>query len=155
MTALRDMHPAQREEHTQSRFSIDCAGAQLYVHERRPAIVLRFDGEIDAANAGLVGQAICRFARLKIPLVIDLSRLSFLGIAGLRALVAFSEERQQTGLSCQVVTGAALARLTPVVSNHSLAVVGSVCEALVCAEEASRSRRRVRRLELQRDTSAT
>ena len=152
MTALRDVHPAQRKEHAQSRFSVDCAGAQLYVHERRPATVLRFDGEIDAANAGTVGQAICRFARLDIPLIIDLSRLSFLGIAGFRALVAFSEERQQTGLSCQVVTGGALARLTRVVSNHGLAIVDSVCEAVACAEEASRP---TRQREPQRDTSAT
>ena len=50
-------------------------------------LVLRVDGEIDGSNANLVGQAILRFSRLKTPLILDLSHLDFLGIAGLRTLV--------------------------------------------------------------------
>ncbi|BBZ38000.1 STAS domain-containing protein [Mycobacterium conspicuum] len=128
------MHSPQRSEHTPSRFSIDCAGAQLYVHARRAATVLRIDGEIDSANAGLVGQTIRRFARPDVPVVIDLSQLSFLGIAGFRALAAFNEQIQATGPSCQVVAGAALRRLTRVVTNHGLSLVDSVSAALMRVE---------------------
>jgi anti-anti-sigma factor len=144
MTALRDMHSPQTSEHTRSRFFVDCAGAQLYVHARRSATVLRLEGEIDAANAGLVSQTIGRFAQLNAPLIIDLSQLSFLGIAGFRALVAVDLEIRLTGPSCQVVTGAALRRLTRVVTNHGLPVVDSVSEALTCAETTLRPHRPAR-----------
>lgn len=149
MTALRDTHSPQRSEYTRSCFSVDCAGARLRVHARRSATVLRFDGEIDAANAGLVGQMICRFAQLNALLIIDVSGLSFLGIAGFRALVAGAEQVQVTGSSCQVVTGVALRRVTRVVTNHGLPVVDSVSEALIYAEAAARAPRPSRQWEPQ------
>jgi anti-anti-sigma factor len=152
MTTFRDTHSPQRSEHTRSRFSIDCAGAQLEVHTRRQATVLRFGGEIDASNAGLVGQTICRFARLNAPLIIDISRLNFLGIAGFRTLVAFNEQIQVTGPSCQVVPGAALRRLTRFVTNHGLPLTDSVSEAVACADDAARTCRSSRQSEPQRNT---
>ncbi len=129
-----------------SRYAIDCAGAQVNVHARSLATVLRIEGEIDAANADLVAQTVRRFARLNAPLVLDLSHLDFIGSAGLRALLLLSEEQRQARLHCNVVTGAALRRLTRVVSDHGLPVVDSVTEALQNTHEFIHARRQLRLL---------
>ncbi|MCV7444358.1 sulfate transporter [Mycobacterium paraense] len=122
---------------------IDCAGAQVHVHARSLATVLRIDGEIDAANAELVAQVVRRFARLKAPLVLDISQLEFLGSAGLRVLLMLDEEHREAQLHNNVVSGAALRRLTRVVSDHGLPVVDSVPEALQNTHEFIHARRRL------------
>jgi anti-anti-sigma factor len=152
MTALSD-----RLGEPRSRYVIDCAGAQVHVHARRLATVLRIEGEIDVSNADLVAQAIRRFARLKAPLVLDTSQLDFLGIAGLRALLLVSEEHRQARLHCNVVSGAALQRLTGVATDHGLPVVDSVPTALQQSHDFIYGRRQVvsrlaRQREPQRNT---
>jgi anti-anti-sigma factor len=136
MTALPD-----RRGEPRSRYVIDCAGAQVHVHARSLATVLRIEGEIDASNADLVAQAIRRFARLKAPLVLDVSQLDFLGSAGLRALLLLNEEHRQARLHCNVVSGAALQRLTGLATNHGLPVVDSVPEALQNSHDFIHARR--------------
>jgi anti-anti-sigma factor len=126
-----------------SRYAIDCAGAQVNVHARSLATVLRIEGEIDAANADLVAQTVRRFARLKAPLVLDLSQLGFMGSAGLRTLLLLSEEHRQARLHCNVVSGAALRRLTSVVTDHGLPLVDSVPEALQNTHEFIHARRQL------------
>ena len=144
--------PPSRLGEPRSRFVIDCAGAQLHVHARSVATVLRIEGEIDASNADLVAQAIRRFARLKAPLVLDVSHLEFLGSAGLRALLLLDEEHRQARLHCNVVSGAALRRLTGMASDHGLPVVDSVPEALQNTHEFIHARRQLRsRLARQRE----
>jgi len=144
--------PPGRLGEPRSRFVIDCAGAQLHVHARSVATVLRIEGEIDASNADLVAQAIRRFARLKAPLVLDVSHLEFLGSAGLRALLLLDEEHRQARLHCNVVSGAALRRLTGMASDHGLPVVDSVPEALQNTHESVHARRQLRsRLARQRE----
>jgi anti-anti-sigma factor len=138
MTALPDRH-----EEPRSRYVIDCAGAQVHVHARRVATVLRIEGEIDASNAYLVAGAIRRFARLKAPLVIDVSHLGLLGSAGLRMLLLLNEEHGQARLHCNVVSGAALRRLTRVATDHGLPVVDSVPEALQNTHDFIQARRRL------------
>ncbi|MFZ1177016.1 MAG: STAS domain-containing protein, partial [Mycobacterium sp.] len=100
------------------------------------------DGEIDASNADLITQAIRRFSQLKAPLILDLSRLDFLGSAGLETLLTLNDEHQQAQILCSVVSGAALRRLTQVVPDHGLPIVDSVPEALQHIEDAMRVRRR-------------
>ncbi|ORV92383.1 sulfate transporter [Mycobacterium interjectum] len=126
-----------------SRYVIDCAGAQVRVHARSLATVLSIDGEIDASNADLVAEVVRRFARLKAPLVLDVSQLDFLGSAGLRVLLALNEEHRQAQLHNNVVSGAALRRLTGFVSDHGLPVVASVPEALQNTHEFIHARRRL------------
>jgi anti-anti-sigma factor len=140
-----------------SRYEIDCAGARVHVHARRLATILRIDGEIDAANADLVAQVIRRFARLKAPLVLDVSRLDFLGSAGLRVLLTVNEEHREARLHCNVVSGGALRRLTRVVTDHGLPTVNSVPEALQNTHDFIHARRRLlmdlpRQPEPQRET---
>jgi anti-anti-sigma factor len=125
-----------------SRYQIDCAGAQLHVHARRLATVLRISGEIDAANAVLVAQAIRRFSRLKAPVILDLGSLDFLGGAGLEALLAFNGEHRQSRIYCGVVDGSALRRITQVVPDHGLPIVDSVTDALGYIENVIRAHRR-------------
>jgi anti-anti-sigma factor len=137
--------PAKTEGHEEprSRYVIDCAGAQVHVHARSLATVLRIEGEMDATNADLVAQAIRRFTRLRAPLVLDVSHLDFLGSAGLRALLLVNEEHRQARLHCSVVSGAALRRLTRVATDHGLPVVDSVPEALQNTHDFIQARRRL------------
>ena len=147
MTALPD-----RPGEPRNRYVIDCAGAQVHVHARSLATVLRIEGEIDASNADLVAVAIRRFARLKAPLVLDVSHLDFLGSAGFRALLLLNEEQRQARLHCNVVSGAALQRLTGVATDHGLPVVDSVGEALRNTHDFIHARRQLHsRLARQRE----
>jgi anti-anti-sigma factor len=143
MTASPDIRTPHLYGHPRSRYLIDCAGAQLHVHARSLATVLRVDGEIDASNADLVAQAIRRFSKLKAPLILDLSQLDFLAVAGLRALQSLNDEHQQARLHCSVVNGPALRRLTRVVTCHGLPIVESVPVALQLIDDVIRARRQV------------
>ncbi|ORA22754.1 hypothetical protein BST12_09065 [Mycobacterium angelicum] len=113
---------------------MDCAGARVRVHARSLATLLRITGEVDASNAGQVSQAIRRFSQLDTPLIVDLSCVDFLGIAGFRVL---------SGLNCVVVDGPALSRLTRVITDHGLAIVNSVPEALQLVDQDIRTRRQM------------
>jgi anti-anti-sigma factor len=141
MTALPDIRKPDPREPPRCRYQIDCAGAQLLVHARSLATVLRVDGEIDASNADLVVQAIRRFSQLRAPLILDLCHLDFLDLVGLRALITLNHEHQQAKLHCNVVSGPALRRLTRVVTDHGLPIVDSVPEALQLVEDAINARR--------------
>ncbi|KAA1251345.1 STAS domain-containing protein [Mycobacterium simiae] len=121
----------------------DCAGARLQVYARNLATVLRVDGEIDAANADRVVDAIRRLTVLKAPLILDLSHLDFLAIDGFRALLVLNHEYLQARLHCSVVAGAALRPLLRIVVNHGLTVVDSVPEALQLLEDIIGSRRQL------------
>lgn len=125
MTAL----PYRAEERLDC-YEIDCVGAQLHVQARGLATVLRIDGEIDAANADLVAQAARRFVRLRVPLILDVSEVGYLGSAGLRALLLVDDECRLARLHCQVVDGPALRRIIRLIPGHGLTVVDSVPEAL-------------------------
>lgn len=143
MTAKPQMHTANRHGQPRSRYTIDCGPARVQVRARRLATVLRLDGQIDASNADAVGDAIRRFSKLMAPLIVDTSRLEFLGLAGFRVLLALNNEHQRSRLHCSVVGGAALHRLTRVVTGHGLPVVDSVPEALQIVEDVVRARRRI------------
>jgi anti-anti-sigma factor len=118
-------------------------GARLYVYARSFGTVLQIDGEIDASNAKNVAQAIRRFARLKTPLILDLSHLDFLSIDGFRALLVLNNEHQQARVHCSVVAGTAMLPLLRIVNAHGLPVVGSVAEALQLVEDIVRARRQL------------
>ncbi|HTY32986.1 STAS domain-containing protein [Mycobacterium sp.] len=121
----------------------DFNGARLYVYARSLGTVLRVDGEIDASNANDVADAIRQFGRLKTPLILDLSHLSFLSTDGFRALLALNHEHHRSRVHCSVVTGAAMRPLLRIVNEHGLTVVGSVAEALQLIEDIVRARRKL------------
>jgi anti-anti-sigma factor len=109
---------------------LDCAGAGLRVHAHNAATVVCVSGEIDASNADRVGEAIRRISRRKAPLILNLSQLDFLGIAGFRALLSLNHEHRQSRLPSSVVTGAVVRRVIGVFPDHGLPIVDSVPEAL-------------------------
>ncbi len=121
----------------------DFNGARLYVYARSLGTVLRVDGEIDAANANSVAAAVRQFGRLKTPLILDLSHLSFLSTDGFRALLVLNHEHQRARVHCSVVTGAAMRPLLRIVNEHGLPVVGSVAEALQLLEDIVRAWRQM------------
>lgn len=162
MTALPDLtavrHTSALLGQPRSRYEIDCAAAQIHVHARSTATILRIVGEVDASNTGLVAEAIRRFSRLKAPLILDLTGLEFLAGSGLRALLVLNEEHREAQLRCWVVAGAALRRLTRVLPDHGLPIAESVEAALAHIEGATTARRRLvsgpaRQHEPQRDAS--
>ncbi len=142
MTAVPHLPTSELLGEPRSRYQIGCAGAQLHVHARSLATVLRVDGEIDASNADPLIEAIRRFSRLKAPLIVDLGGLKFLGSAGLHALLVLNHEHQQARLHFGVVSGVALRWLSQVVPDHGLPIVDSVSEALQHIEDVIRERRR-------------
>jgi anti-sigma B factor antagonist len=109
---------------------LDCAGAGLRVHAHNVATVVCVSGEIDASNADRVGEAIRRISGRKSPLILNLSQLDFLGIAGFRALLTLNHECRHAQLPSSVVTGAVVRRVTGVFPDHGLPIVESVPEAL-------------------------
>jgi anti-anti-sigma factor len=141
MTALPDIHTPEHCEQPRCSYLIDCAGAQLEVRARSLATVLRISGEIDASNADRVAEAVQRFSQLTSPLILDLSHLDFLGVAGFRALITLNREHQQAQLHSSVVKGAAMRPLTRVFPDHDLPIVDSVPEALQVIEKGILTRR--------------
>lgn len=123
------------------RYVMNCDGAQMFVYARSLATVVRMDGGIDASNAGQIAAEIRRFTRARLPLIIDLSHLDFLGIEGFQQLLALNHQHQAAGLYCRVVSGVALQPLVRVVKDHGLPLVTSVAEALQMIDDALASRR--------------
>ncbi|OBG90730.1 sulfate transporter [Mycobacterium sp. E3251] len=137
---------------------MDCAGAQIHVHARSVATILRIEGEVDASNTELIAEAIRRFSRLRAPLVLDLAGLDFLAASGLRALLLLTEEHRRAGLRCCIVGGVALRRLTRVLPELGLPMADSLAAALAHIEGVTSARRRLvsgpaRQHEPQRDAS--
>jgi len=143
MTAHHSADPPDKHQPASCRYMADFDGARLYVHARSLGTVLRVDGEIDVLNAHDVAQTIRRFARLKTPLILDMSQLDFLSLDGFRALLALNRELQQARVHCSVVAGAAMRPLLHTVNDHGLPVVGSVAEALQLIEDIVRARHRL------------
>jgi anti-anti-sigma factor len=114
----------------------------MYVYARSVATVLRVDGEIDGSNADRIAAEIRHFAKVQMPLVLDLSRLDFIGIDGFQELLALNHEHQAARLYCTIVTGVAMRPLLRIVSDHGLTLAKSVAEALQLIEDALGERRR-------------
>lgn len=131
-----------RQRHPRDRYVIDCGRAQIQILARSLATVLRVDGEIDGCNAERVVAEVRRFARLRLPLVLDLSHLDFLGTEGFQLILAVNHELHEARLYCSVVSGAALRPLLRIVRDHGLPLVESVPEALQLFDDALGARRR-------------
>ncbi|WP_406817572.1 STAS domain-containing protein [Mycobacterium sp. M23085] len=117
--------------------------AHLYVYARSLGTVLRVDGEIDASNAKALTEAIQKFARLKTPLVLDLSHLRFVSVEGFRALLQLNDELRKARVYCSVVGGAAFGRLLRIVHHNGLSMADSVPEAFQNVDDILRARRQL------------
>lgn len=115
--------------------------ARPFVSGRNLGTVLRVDGEIDAANATDLTQAIRNFARLKTPRVLDLSHLRFVSVEGFRALLFLNDEFRKARVYCSVVGGAAVRPLLRIAHHNGLSIAGSVPEAFQNLGDILRPRR--------------
>jgi len=142
MAAPHSANSADHHDPAHCRHMAQFARAHVFVYARCLATVVRIDGEIDASNAEDLAEAIRSFARLKTPVVVDLSRLRFISVEGFRALLFVNDELRKARVHCSVVTGTALRPLLRIVHDNGLATTDSVPEAFQGIEDILRVRRR-------------
>lgn len=142
MAALHSAHSADHHDPAHCRHMAQFARAHVYVYARCLATVVRVDGEVDAANAHDLTDAIRGFARLKTPVVLDVSRLRFVSVEGFRALLVLNDEFRKARVHCSVVTGTAMRPLLRIVHDNGLATTDSVPEAFQTIEDILRARLR-------------
>lgn len=141
MAAIRSAKSADPHDTAQCRYTAHFDRAHLFVYARNLGTVLRVDGEIDASNAKDLTAAIRNFARLKTPLVLDLSHLRFVSVEGFRSLLFLNDELRKARVYCSVVGGAAVRPLLRIVHDNGLPIAGSVPEAFQNLEDILRARR--------------
>ncbi|OBB97941.1 sulfate transporter [Mycobacterium sp. 852002-40037_SCH5390672] len=139
---MSSANSADPHDPARCRYTAHFDRAHLFVYARNLGTVLRVDGEVDASNAHDLTQAIRNFARLKTPLVIDLSHLRFVSVEGFRALLFLNDELRKSRVYCGVVAGAAVRPLLRIVHDNGLPIAGSVPEAFQNIEDIVRARRR-------------
>ena len=141
MAAIRSANSADQRDPAPCRYMAHFDRAHLFVYARNLGTVLRVDGEIDASNAKDLTAAIRNFARLKTPLVLDLSHLCFVSVEGFRALLLLNDELRKARVYCSVVGGTAFRPLLRIVHHNGLPIAGSVPEAFQNLEDMLRARR--------------
>lgn len=110
----------------------------------REFTTIKITGDIDACNVDDVTTS----ARDAVPkgtaLILDLAGVDFIGVAGLRALLAVNIECAQCGTSWALICGPAVTRLLRVGDrDHTLPAVGSAVEALLRIRRLRREHRRL------------
>lgn len=143
MAAIRSANSADPHDPARCRYTAHFDGAHLFVYARNLGTVLRVDGEIDAANAPDLTEAIRNFARLKTPLVLDLSHLRFVSVEGFRSLLLLNDELRKARVYCGVVGGTAVRPLLRIVHDNGLPIACSVPEAFQNLHDILRARRQL------------
>ena len=114
-------------------------GVRLSAQPHPAATVVRISGDIDACNADDVSDYLGRFDELDHPVVLDLSGVDFLAVAGFRAILQFGAECRRNNLPWALVTSHAVDILLRLTANdRPLPTVRSGEEALQrlkCAAE--------------------
>jgi anti-sigma B factor antagonist len=141
MADIRSAKSADQRDSARCRYTAHFGRAHLFVYARNLGTVLRVDGEIDASNAEDLTRAVRNFARLKTPMVLDLSHLRFISVEGFRALLFLNDELRKARVYCSVVGGAAIRPLLRIVRDNGLSIAGSVPEAFQNLEDILRARR--------------
>lgn len=107
--------------------------------------VIEVRGEIDALNAEAVSARLHQFVDPDRSLVLDLSDLDFLGVAGLTALFELGGRCDRSGVEWALVTGRAVRRVLALGDcEHRLPAVGSMVEVLQRFRHARRRRAQLR-----------
>lgn len=107
--------------------------------------VIALRGEVDALNASRAGACLQEFVSHDRALVLDLSDLDFLGVAGLEKLFALGDRCDCLGVDWAVVTSHSVRRLLRVGDHeHRLPAVGSMVEVLQRFRMARRRRGQLR-----------
>jgi anti-anti-sigma factor len=124
---------------------LDCGGVQLSTYTENSATVLAATGEIDASNINRVTEYLTTALRPHRPLVLDLSKLGFLGAQGVPALIWFDEQCGRAGAEWAVVVSHPVQRLLRIGDlGHRVPTATSVSEALQSLTNPSPARRLLR-----------
>lgn len=109
------------------------------VHWGRSGAVIAADGEIDAANAHAFADYVRRCADCCEWLILDLSRLTFLGTAGFSALQSINARCAKSQMYWVLVPGRAVSALLRVCDRQSrLPLAESLTAALSTVQRSSR-----------------
>lgn len=120
--------------------TVDCGGARIRAYRRQLATVVTIRGEIDALNAGQVGDHIRRFVIGEERAVLDMSGVTQFASAGISLLHTFDEDCRAAGVEWTLVASPAVTALS---GDAGFASTGSVHEALHDAADAIARRRRL------------
>jgi anti-anti-sigma factor len=140
------MTAAQRKPTQQLSFaSQDC---NITARHEPPIMLVTIAGEIDASNADILDlPALTQAVRPGMALVLDMTRVDFLGVQGLCALLHLADECRRAGLPWALAASHAVHRLLRVgVPKGTIPTAGSVAEALQWfdMDDPSRARGRLR-----------
>ena len=113
-----------------TRSRADDSGMWLSVHTDRQATVIAFKGEIDAYNADDVRTRVLGLIATGRALIVDLSGVEFLGVAGLRAILAIGEACTKAHRGWALITSDAVNLLLRVANDQQrLPLVDSMSRA--------------------------
>ncbi len=130
MTVVHNLKPsALRAAGKPDHFSGD--GVCLHARSHSGAIVMAATGELDASNFHHLTDYAHSWLSAGRPLVVDLSKLDFLGAQGIRCLFEIAEECERNGIDWALVPGQAVTRLLRICDKEErLPAVSSVGEAV-------------------------
>jgi anti-anti-sigma factor len=133
--AVPEAFTASRE-----RPAMECGGAQLRICTRKQATVVAISGDVDGTNIDRVQAHIRGLICDAQALVLDLSAVECLGVAGLRALSALSDQCEKAGVKLAVVAD----RFASVMLRaDDRASMPPVCDSLAQALESVANRGKV------------
>lgn len=110
MTAEKAMDTITLTSARASERCVEDHGPEFTAHYHPFATVVRVNGDVDAYNVDRVSNYVGRVITAAEAVVLDLSRIDFLSVAGLRALLTFDEECARVGVSWVMVTSPAVDR---------------------------------------------
>ena len=124
---------------------LDCGDARLTTRSDRNLTVLTITGEIYASNVDDVKRRIRALVPQLAVLVVDLSRIDFIGVAGFSALTLLNTECANANVSWVLIPSYSVRRLLRVSDpGGTLPVVASPAEALRRVRSAIRATRPLR-----------
>jgi anti-anti-sigma factor len=130
--AVPEAFTASRE-----RPAMECGGAQLRVDTRKQATVVAISGDVDGTNIDRVQAHVRALISEAKALVLDLGAVECLGVAGLRALSALSDQCEKAGVKLAVVADRFASVMLRADDRASMA---PVCDSLAQALESVANR---------------
>lgn len=131
MISGRQMAVPEAFTSTRERPAMECGGAQLRICTSKQATVVAISGDVDGTNIDRVQAHIRGLICDAQALVLDLSAVECLGVAGLRALSALSDQCDKAGVKVAMVADRFANMMLRADDRASMApVCGSLAEAL-------------------------
>jgi anti-anti-sigma factor len=121
-----------------------CRDARLTIRSDHRLTTITITGEIYASNADDISRRVRALVPRVGALIVDLSRIDFIGIAGLRVLFSLNNECARTNTAWALIAGHSAARLLRIGDpDDTLPTVASSIEALRRVRSAGPAGRRL------------